>query len=255
MSYKHSYFFILFTCYFYLSCQQSNEGGNQIKNLEESYISHLKGEVYDSVLNKIVDYDFMINPKGEMIDNLAPYFSEHTINCQNLKKYSSNEIYSVEFYSKYHTFKQFVRNIDKYNYIEAIKVNRTEISERVLAQLIKKLETRKHFKKLIIHDCYLTQIPSDIEGIKDLSYLDLSNNTIDSIPKEIGNLLHLKYLDLSNNKTLTFLPEEVRMSETLQYIDISNTLIVPSENDNVKLLKRANRREKEKGIQPQKPTD
>lgn len=112
----------------------------------------------------------------------------------------------------------------------------------------------------------LTEVPIEIQKLKNLQVLDLSKNKIDSIPAWIGELKHLQILDFSSNeidsippeiaklqhlKKLSFgdnyiseVPEELGQLSQLEDLDLwSNTLYnIPSSLDSLKNLKRLDMR-------------
>jgi hypothetical protein len=83
----------------------------------------------------------------------------------------------------------------------------------------------KQLKIIVLKNCNLTNLPSEIGKMIQLEELYLDGNALQTLPVEISNLTNLKTLHLTNNQ-LTNLPNAIRNLTKLQYLDASHNKIV-----------------------------
>src|SRR5262245_27748716 len=69
--------------------------------------------------------------------------------------------------------------------------------------------------KLNLSHSHLTEIPSYVFEMKDLTVLNLHNNKIAEVPADIGKLVNLRKLILSRND-ITSLPPEIGLLQNLE---------------------------------------
>ena len=95
----------------------------------------------------------------------------------------------------------------------------------------------KDIKELDLYNNQLTQLPSEIGQLTQLTELYLSSNKLTQLPSEIGQLTQLTYLSLSDNQ-LTQLPTEIGQLTRLNYLYLCNNQLtqLPSEIGNLAQL-------------------
>jgi len=83
----------------------------------------------------------------------------------------------------------------------------------------------------------LTNLPSEIGNLTELTFLNLINNQLTSLPAEIGKLTELAILYILNNQ-LTSLPTEIGNFDSLNVLWLGNNQLtsIPSEIGNLKSL-------------------
>jgi hypothetical protein len=82
----------------------------------------------------------------------------------------------------------------------------------------------------------LTELPQEIERLKNLTYLDLSDNQFTEVPPEIGKLTNLTALLLGYNR-LTGLPPEIGNLINLTQLNLLDNPITDAELEKLKTLK------------------
>jgi internalin A len=92
-----------------------------------------------------------------------------------------------------------------------------------LLQLIERAKA-ENSTELHLSDKKLTEIPSEIFQLSQLTKLDLSNNKITEIPDVIAALSNLQQLDLADNK-ITEIPDAISALYNLQELDLSRNQI------------------------------
>ena len=97
----------------------------------------------------------------------------------------------------------------------------------------------KDIKELYLYNNQLTQLPTEIGNLTQLTELDLSNNQLTQLPREIGNLTQLTWLNLSDNQ-LTQLPRVIGNLTQLTRLYLYNNELtqLPSEIGNLTQLTR-----------------
>lgn len=83
------------------------------------------------------------------------------------------------------------------------------------------LAIRNKLSGLDLSNQDLSQLPSAIGKLVDLTYLNVSGNQLTSLPIEIGYLINLRRLNIGNNH-LTSLPPQISYLKYLQVLDVRN---------------------------------
>lgn len=107
--------------------------------------------------------------------------------------------------------------------LEALMVVYTQIDEANFERLIKALENKKHFIKLILNHNGLTEIPTSISRLTKLITLDLSFQDFKTLPDEITQFPNLSYLRVAKNRSLTELPENIGNLSDLEILEFAGT--------------------------------
>ena len=91
--------------------------------------------------------------------------------------------------------------------------------------------------ELDVYKNKLTNLPKSIGNLRNLLSLDAGHNKLNSLPESIGNLKNLKLLDLDDTQ-LTALPESIGGLTKLVSLDLANTKItsLPESFGNLKNL-------------------
>lgn len=120
-------------------------------------------------------------------------------------------------------FDDFLKLLNDMVELEALRIEKVDLSEKDLEALFEGLADKKHFIKLMIRMCEVRSLPPSIAQLKKLETLDLFLNRLTSLPDEITQLTNLQYLSLYSNRKLRSLPEELGKLEELATLDISST--------------------------------
>jgi len=132
-------------------------------------------------------------------------------------------------------------------------VRALNLSERTIIYLPSWMNQFKNLQVLILHNSYLSKLPSSIKSLKSkLEWLDLSSNSFHRFPREICSLKSLRFLDLClcslehidacisglqnlqsldlSYNMLTRLPKEIKNLKKLRHFDISHNAFPPNYN-------------------------
>lgn len=92
--------------------------------------------------------------------------------------------------------------------------------------------------KLLLSNCWLKTVPSEVWDLTQLTELDLSANYLKKVSKSIGCLAHLKKLRLNHNQ-LSILPKEVWGLTNLTVLLLNNNSLkaIPKDIKNLTRLK------------------
>ncbi len=93
------------------------------------------------------------------------------------------------------------------------------MNQQELLQLIDKAAV-EGWTELDLHNKGLTELPSEIRQLSNLTTLELYGNQLTAVPVEIGQLGSLTWLDLSGNQ-LTAVPVEIGLMSNLTWLDLS----------------------------------
>ena len=94
------------------------------------------------------------------------------------------------------------------------------MSNNQLVSLPTSIQKLNQLWKLDLYDNRLTELPSEIVGLKELRWLSVSGNQLVSVPTNIQKLNQLQGLHLNGNK-LTKLPSEIGDLKELRRLDVS----------------------------------
>lgn len=132
----------------------------------------------------------------------------------------------------------FFNNEDSFMNLEALEVVNTKIEKSTFERLIDAVSTKKYFKKLILFNCEIREVPESISKLKTLNTLDLSKNKIQKLPSSIRELNNLKYLRLYQNKGFDMIPHEIGELKNLEMFDFAGTSVkvIPSSIGSCKKL-------------------
>lgn len=88
---------------------------------------------------------------------------------------------------------------------------------------------------LVLGNNALTDIPKEIETLKQLKHLNLSKNQFALLPKSIGQLNELNILNLRRNK-LSDLPDEIGLLRNLKSLDLRKNNIPNDKQERIRQL-------------------
>jgi len=93
-----------------------------------------------------------------------------------------------------------------------------------LSELPPDIEQLKNLQNIYFQNNRLTRLPPEIGQLKNLRKLYLHNNQLTSLPPEIGQLKKLKRLNLDDNR-FPNVPPEIGQLKELRYLSIQNSLL------------------------------
>jgi hypothetical protein len=102
---------------------------------------------------------------------------------------------------------------------------------------LKKVFSFPNLKIIIMGDIGLTNLPTEIGNLTNLTMLNLKFNDLIKLPKQIGNLTKLTMLSLENNQLITLPPEIGNLKElTVLGLENNQLITLPPEIGNLKEL-------------------
>lgn len=160
------------------------------------------------------------------------FFDFGSPNAYKLEKFSPSGSEAIHIISIWGSEKlnTFFQNEGLFTNLEALKIANTKIDKAIFEKIIEALSTKQHFKKLILFNCEIREVPESISRIENLNTLDLSRNQIEELPNSITNLSHLNYLRLYQNKSFSKFPVNIGDLKELELLDFAGTSVekIPS---------------------------
>jgi len=179
--------------------------------------------------NEINNFPYQLGMLPNLIEidisfNQINTIKEEILNFQHLTTLNLSNNRSLEVISK---------NIEKLTRLEYLDLSSCGLINQTLALEIFKLT---NLRALSLEDNELSDIPEEIDGLKNLTSLSLANNAIGQITnKSLFNLINLQSLDLSENKfeddygndipLSGDIPGEILKLENLVFINLTNTIL------------------------------
>ena len=207
MKITHSKYFIILLTQVFLFWDMASVAGQETS--ASNFHSQIN-EPWDSYMNqRDIHQDFQANYALDwgMINQTSPE------KVQIVKLVGNEE------------FSKFIALADELANIEALSVVNASIYSSKFEELIQKLSTKQHFRKLDLTNCSISAIPTSISKLKSLETLHLARNRISTLPNELCSLENLSYLRLYNNRTLVSLPENLGNLVNLELLDIAGTKV------------------------------
>ena len=120
-------------------------------------------------------------------------------------------------------FKQnIVQNIGGHTIDGSTRIDQLNINGIKITQLPTSIGDMIELTSVIIKNTDITEVPKEIASLYKLTRLNLSDNTsLTSVPTEIGQLTNLKTLSFSRSTSLTSLPSEIGQLKNLEHLYIT----------------------------------
>jgi len=99
-----------------------------------------------------------------------------------------SESVHVILINKEEKLNKFLTNEKLFRNLEALLIVNTKIDNSTFEKIIEALNSKKYFKKMILFNCEIREVPESIYKIEGLNTLDLAMNKIKELPKSITEL-------------------------------------------------------------------